>query len=152
MKLQLIFQIVFLAFLAEGQTVDGNLPNSTSPLSYRILITTGVPDAAVRFSGFVSVNIRVLGETTEVYLHSRRHTFPTDFCNVFLEPAGLEPVETCKISRINEDMIRVKVEAPLKVGSVYSIDINYQGNLLLTSEGFFRNDHVSYVADTEIYT
>lgn len=149
MKLQLVFLIVFLALLVESQTIDEILPKSTSPLSYTILLTTGVPDAAVRFSGFVSVNIRVFEETKEVHLHSRRHTFTTDSCKIFL---GDKKAGSCGISRMNENFIKVEVDVPLIVGSVYSIDIDYQGSLMLTSEGFFRNDYVSYDDDIEVYT
>lgn len=149
MKLELNFVIIFIASFAKSQTIDGNLPNSSSPVSYSVLLSTGVPDAALRFSGFVSVNIRIHEATKEVYLHSRRQTFPADSCEIFI---GLESLGLCEISRINDDVIRIAVDVILQADSIYSIDFNYQGSLMLTSEGFFRNDHVSYVADTEIYT
>lgn len=149
MKLELVFSIAFFAFSIKGQTVDQILPNTTTPVSYSILLTSGVPDAAVRFSGFASIDIKVHEETKEVYLHSRRHTFPTNSCKVFM---GLELVGNCEISRKNDDVIRIGVDVSLQAESIYSIDFNYQGSLLLTSEGFFRNDYVSYETGTAVYT
>lgn len=132
-----------------AQDFDGNLPNTTYPESYLVIITTNVPSAAVRFTGFVNVVVKVLENTNDVYLHSRRHT---GLSCTLREFEKFDEMKNVTIERENDDMIKVHSQQELQAGLSYELAINFQGSLLLVSEGFFRSDYVTNVEGSDVFT
>lgn len=140
----------FLLFLGVlGVHGDFLLPNSTKPESYTIFLTTDVPAATRRFTGVVSLQIRVLEDTKEIHLHSRGHTI-SEF-HLYKQNTA-DSLAGISLTRVNSDVILISSEADLEAGFVYDLLLRYQGNLLLASDGFFRSDYVVNEGGSDVYT
>lgn len=143
LKIQLFFLVFSFASLSNSQDIGENflLPNATKPELYALIITTNVPSASRRFTGILSLRIRVLESTNEIFLHSRQHIILA--FNLY-EGIGSEAVELANVSqtRENDNVIKFSSDRALRVGTLYDLHISYQGNLLLASDGFFRSDYV----------
>lgn len=61
-------------------------------------------------------------------------------------------LENVIVERENSDVIKITSEKQLEAGSHYELIIEYQGNLLLASDGFFRSDYVVNVNGSDVYT
>jgi aminopeptidase N len=118
---------------------DFLLPNSTRPESYTLFITTNASLTNLNFGGVLSVNIKVLENTKEIFLHSRGHQI-LDY-NLYEKNSAVQ-VTDISLSRVNNDVIKITSEEYLTAGMVYDLLLRYSGNLLLESDGFFRSDYV----------
>lgn len=145
-KFAMNFKIIFLfiAFcavnLTKSQTSseDYKLSNTTRPVSYIVLLSTAVPEAARRFTGVMSLQIRVVEDTKEIVLNSRDHL---DF-EVQLYSEGNTLIDGINLLRQSADVIKITTQDNLVAGSLYTLIMSYRGNLLLASDGFFRSDYV----------
>lgn len=132
-------------YSAQSLGEDFLLPNTTEPVDYVVILTTNVPGAARRFTGAVGIKIKVLENTNEIFLHSRQHIIS----DVELLDESEDPIEV-SAERETVDTIKITSSEMLKEGSFYNLQIEFQGNLLLSSEGFFRSSYVEIGSD--IYT
>lgn len=148
LKIFLIFCFVN-CIKSQRDDEDFLLPNATKPESYTIFITTNVPQASSRFTGVLGVQIKVLEDTKEIYLHSRGHTILDFKLYVLNSPSELSGIS---FKRVNPDVILFSSEDNLQAGQVYDLLLRYQGNLLLTSDGFFRSDYVVNESGSDVYT
>lgn len=140
MSLKLKFFIFFVTFIGSlwGQS-DTELPMTSQPLEYLLIITTAVPGPARRFQGTLSLKTRVLQDTHEIFLHSKDHTI-NDLKVMF---RGSDFAGSVSHTKENDDVIKITCENELKAGSIYELLIIYQGNLLLSSDGLFRSSYVT---------
>jgi Peptidase M1 N-terminal domain len=130
---------------------DFILPNTTEPVAYVVIMSTNVPAATRAFTGVLSLTLRVVAATNEIFLHSRQHRIDE---YALYELRGSEFIELNDIllSRENEDVIKITSTEELKVGSTYELQFQFQGNLLLATDGFFRSDYVTHVNGSDVYT
>lgn len=150
-KLQfLLISLCLVQFLNSQENGDDFLlPNTTRPESYTVIITTNVPQANRRFYGVLSLQIRVLEDTNEFFLHSLDHTI--DEFNLY-GASTAAPLDGVSLQRISTDIIKITSEEKLQAGLLYDLHISYQGNLLLVSDGFFRSDYVVNESGSDIFT
>ena len=146
----MVLKVYFLLFLVNFLSTESFLlPNSTEPESYLLIITTRVPAASRRFTGNLVLALRVLENTNEIFLHSRGHTINS--WSLYDKDGNLQ-LENVLIERVNDEFIKITSEEELKVGSKYDLLIDYHGNLLLASDGFFRSDYVVNDNGNDVYT
>lgn len=134
-KLQLIISVVFFVSSLTCQNQNDLLPMTSQPVGYYLILSTNLP--ALRFTGILSITIRVLVDTNEISLHSRGHTIN----ELHLSQRNVElPISHSHDE--NNDVIKITSEQELKAGLLYELLINYHGNLLISSDGFFRSAYV----------
>lgn len=149
---QVFLAIVCLVTSLSSQISDDFvLPNTTHPESYFLILTTNVPSAARGFTGLISIMLRVVEATNEIFLHSRQHRI--DEYKLY-ELVGSEhiKVDDILLSRESDDIIKITSVEVLKAGSTYDLGLEFRGNLMLTSDGFFRSDYVTNVDGSDVYT
>ena len=149
MKL-LIFAFIFIRNFACSQNSDANflLPSTTKPELYAFSISTDVPGVNPQFTGVVSIFIRIVQNTREIFLHSRQHTIIE---SMLYELPGMESFNV-EFERMNDEVVKFSTEEELQAGSLYDLHISYQGNLLLVSDGFFRSDYVVNENGNDVFT
>lgn len=150
LKIQLVLLGICFLNLCNAQNVDETfqLPNTTMPESYVVLMTTTVPAANLQFTGILRLALQVLQRTNDIYLHSRAHSI-IEFH--LYEPPNIE-LESVNFTRLSDDVIKFSSEQELQPGLSYILQISFAGNLLLTSDGFFRSDFVVRENGNDIYT
>lgn len=136
-KLHLIIVVAFFVSSLTCQIQNDLLPMTSQPVAYFVIISSNVP--ARSFNGTLSVTIRVLVDTNEIHLHSRGHTIN----ELQMFQNNIELPGTISHSRDDDnDVIKITSTQELKAGLFYNVLINYHGNLLLSSDGFFRSAYV----------
>lgn len=152
MNFKIIFLFVAFCVLnltkSQDASEDFKLPNTTRPESYIVLLSTAVPEAARRFTGIVSIQIRVVEDTKEIFLHSRDHTA----FDVQMFTEDNRPINGINLERQSADVIKITTQDNLVAGSFYTLIMSYQGNLLLASDGFFRSDYVVNEGGSDKFT
>lgn len=151
MALKICFFLLIFCFVSSLKAESFLLPNTTEPESYLLLITTTVPAANRRFTGIVMLTIKALENTNEIFLHSRQQTINS---HSLFERIGSQSflLENVRVERENDDVIKITSEQELKADTYYELIMEYQGNLLLASEGFFRSDYVINDNGNDVYT
>ncbi|CRL04603.1 CLUMA_CG017671, isoform A [Clunio marinus] len=142
-----VFIVILSLRVSSSKSEEFLIPDSITPESYLLIITTNVPNAATRFSGVLSLKLLVVEDTNQIYLHSRGHTI-----NSFDLFENFNPISGLLFSRIDENVINFSSEVTLEAGHSYDLLLQYQGNLLLSSNGFFRSDYVERVEGNDVYT
>lgn len=145
----LCFLVICFVHSIDSQRVNDEfqLPNTTKPTEYVVIITTNVPEEAPIFSGVVMITIQVLENTNEIFLHSRKQTI--DDVVLYFSRSEMENVF---LERENDEVIKITSEQELQAGSVYELQVGFQGDLLLSSDGFFRSSYVENVNGNDVYT
>lgn len=143
--MNLKFQFLLIAFCfvnflnSQENGEDFVLPNTTQPEAYTLIITTNVNQGNRKFSGVLSLQVRVVEDTNEISLHSRDHTILEHQLYNMARPEL--PLDGVNLERTG-DVIKITSEQTLQAGLLYDLHISYQGNLLLLSDGFFRSEYV----------
>jgi hypothetical protein len=150
MNSRLLLIFCFVGFLESQE--DFQLPNATEPESYTVIITTNVPQASTRFTGELSLYVKVVEATKEIYLHSRGHTILEHNLYDLQNPSTPVELPGITLTRFSSDVIVVTSVELLQPNRVYDLHIKYQGNLLLASDGFFRSDYVVNEGGSDTYT
>jgi Peptidase M1 N-terminal domain len=152
LRAQAFFTIVcFVTALNAQINDDFVLPNSTRPEEYFLIMTTNVPAASRRFTGFLGLTLRVEEATNEIFLHSRQRKF-SRFTLYELQGGNAIKVDNIQLIRESDDFIKITSPNELKVGSAYELQLEFEGNLLLTSDGFFSSSFVTKVNGSDVYT
>jgi Peptidase M1 N-terminal domain len=149
MKLQLLLTTFCLVNFSNAQE-DFVLPNATRPESYTVIITTNVPQASRQFTGILSVLIRVVEDTNEIFLHSRDHTI-LDYQLYDMSRPGAAPLDNVNLVKTG-DVIKISSEQILQRDLLYDLHISFRGSLVLVSDGFFRSDYVENLNGSDRFT
>jgi Peptidase M1 N-terminal domain len=153
LRAQVIFAIVCFVTVQSSEQINDDfiLPNSTRPEAYILIMTTNVPAATRGFTGVLSLTLRVEEATNEIFLHSRQHRI-ADYMLFELKGGEYIELDNLLLTRESDDVIKITSQEELKVGSAYELQLGFQGNLLLTSDGFFRSSFVTNVNGSDVYT
>lgn len=141
--MNLKFQIFFV-FLCFGNSAQESgeeflLPDTSRPELYVLFITPNFSVDNRTFTGFLSLTVRIEKKTHEIFLHSREHKF--NFFGLYDGSFPWTELPDIKLERENDDVIKVSSPQELLVGERYDLFLGYEGNLSLTSDGFFRSDY-----------
>lgn len=151
MKLKIQFLLVVINFACFNAQDNFSLPNTTQPESYVLIMKTNVPEPARAFSGILSVTVRVLESTNEIFLHSRQHRINDFHLYERNGPENIE-LEDVLLVRETDDVIKFTTQQELHENSLYELQMDFQGNLLLDSDGFFRSDYVVNDNGNNVFT
>lgn len=105
------------------------LPNNTKPEAYDLTLKTYLDKNEFNFDGLVKIKFRVLEPTSEIKLHYRLLEINT----VKILGHELSSTEHNTFT----DIFTIKTKNELKKGKVYSLIIDYKGDLNYEF-GFFR--------------
>lgn len=116
------------------------LPNSTRPLHYDILISSGIHAGEFHFDGVVTIRIVALENTSEITLHSKWLTIN----NIDLLNADGQIIQSNLIFELNARLEFLVIILPqlLLVNQQTSLRISYRGTLRTDDYGFFRTSYL----------
>lgn len=125
---------------AYPKNVSYRLPLTTLPLRYDVDLTW-IDDVQFNFKGRVIIDVLITQPTGTIVLHKKW----TDIQNVTLisnESGGKIMPTTWTYSNVT-DFLSVIFNGTMYPGSVYTLDISYNGTLQGANRGFFRQSYVA---------
>lgn len=125
------------SFHKDGQ-YNYRLPNNTKPETYDITLKTYLEKDEFHFDGSVKIQFRVLETTSEIKLHHRN----LKIHSVNIVDNQLLLLDSPKSTQLKydniTDILTINTRNELIKGKVYSLIIDYKGELIEGFKGFFK--------------
>jgi aminopeptidase N len=126
--------------------VTYRLPNDTLPLEYDLTLKTWIHESNFNFTGNVVIKLLIVEDTTTIKVHYRR----TTIVSATLLTANGESIlsDDDFHLEIEEEFIVVTARQTLIKGTIYVLDINYNGVLREDNVGFYRSYYTDENGET----
>lgn len=135
----LLLIIVFSSFSLsiQNDVSTGTLPTTISPKIYNLALSLSNNLTSRRFTGTLLLTFITHEEVSEIWLNSRGHQVSQIEAVIFNERDELTANATA-ITRESNDVIKISLTSTLHANATYQMILTFGGNLMLTSEGFYR--------------
>lgn len=141
-----IFLVLFLSLgtfaapiLPAAEEDSFRLPKSVVPLSYDISLTTNVHNGARAFTGNVKINVEIKEATEKITLHNRGLVPRSVTVKKTVGGADVDVGQSADAGK--EFLIIVSAGEPFQPEDLYTIDIDFTGQLQLGTSGFYRSSY-----------
>jgi aminopeptidase N len=126
--------------------VDYRLPNETRPLEYEVTIQTWIHEPRFDFIGQVLVKVMAEEASSTVTLHYRRTNIESAVLYTADGATALSDIDGFRLDSERE-FIEVTARQPLIKGTIYLLDIRYNGILREDNVGFYRSSYTDENGD-----
>lgn len=128
-------------FVDPTDGISYRLPNDTVPLRYNIWLSTDIHAGNFSFEGRVRIQIQAVANTPNITLHYRELTINS----VTLLDANENTIQSNVpyIRRPVEEFMDIQPAQPLINGTIYWVDISYNGILRNDDAGFYRSSYLN---------
>ncbi|CAE6412039.1 unnamed protein product, partial [Rhizoctonia solani] len=115
------------------------LPTSVRPIHYDLTIQTDL-DSLI-FKGFVSVDLDVLEETTNITFNSLNLVLHEDSLIVSSDAHKTEQAQAARLVDVDtkKERVSVKLSTPLPKGSKAKLQIRYEAKLTGSMTGYYHS-------------
>lgn len=142
-----LFLFSFIKLLSLATQNDVALPNTIIPKVYNLELTLSTTLSSRSYTGSLLFTFYTLEDINEVFLHSRQHQVSQIEAPILDESYNITANTT--VMRESADIIRFSLSSNLSANRTYYMVMTFSGNLMITSDGFFRSAYSVFENGTE---
>lgn len=132
---QFLLSLIFVTILSLSKQSDVALPSTIIPMVYNLVLRLSENLSSRSYTGENLFKFHVLEDINEIWLNSRQHQVSEAL--MFYENDTF--IANTTITRESEDIVRFLMPSNLAANRTYQMLITFSGNLMITSDGFFRS-------------
>lgn len=132
---QFLLSIIFVTILSLSKQSDVALPSTIIPMVYNLVLRLSGNLSSRSYTGENLFRFHVLEDINEIWLNSRQHQVSEAL--MFYENDTF--IANTTITRESEEIVRFLLPSNLAANRTYQMLITFSGNLMITSDGFFRS-------------